>query len=686
MDFFVYYSLTSLGLSLKKFLFFTIIIFILLLNVSCRYGDDPEIKLTKWEYSIDQLQTTYTPIDNSQFSKLSKILTNRKGDIYLRTYFMVPKDLKNQKLKIFLGNIKIANEFYLNGNYIDHSGILGEKPFSNSGKASAYILPPSLYSDEKRNEIIIHIQVDGEGKMGEAPYISTERKIDRHLLIYDFFNTKMHMIISMVMFIISIMYFTVFSLRKQDKQYCSFALLNLFSSLFLVFFFFSEYPIISNSLFSYLLVQKIFRGISAILSSFFAVSFMRDYIGYNESLTRKIYRTALTIGPCFFLGFTQTMHDFFLYLGISYIATLLQMLYAVHFIIKSIKTKKKKVSELLIGFCPVLISLLITSLLILFDKKVYSIIIVFGWQAVIFTFLAMLIISFANMSNRVEFLNANLERLVQNRTEELTKSNTALEETNTHLKYEIERAEKEIELASFVQQSFYNIKLPEFKNYEVAYYNKPMAGVSGDLYDFYFSKDTLEGFGLFDVSGHGISSGLVTMLVKNIINDEFNKGKKLPLEEVMNITNDRIITQKGNVENYLTGVLARINGNNVDFVNAGHPNVILYKAKSHKLEIIKRGDAMESGIIGISGFPVTFECVSVPIEKGDTMLLYTDGVTETMNRNREEFGVERLKRTFLKGADLKLEEQIQNIVEEAKTFANRTKIADDITLVILKKK
>ena len=298
----------------------------------------------------------------------------------------------------------------------------------------------------------------------------------------------------------------------------------------------------------------------------------------------------------------------------------------------------------------------------------------------------MLIVSFASMSNRVEFLNANLEQLVQNRTDELTKSNTALEETNTHLKYEIERAEKEIELASFVQQSFYNVQLPDFKNYEVAYYNKPMAGVSGDLYDFYFSKDTLEGFGLFDVSGHGISSGLVTMLVKNIINDEFNKGKKLPLEEVMTITNERIIAKKGNVENYLTGVLARINGNNVDFVNAGHPNVIVLRAKTHTLDVIKRGELKESGIIGISGFPVTFECVSVPIEKGDIMLLYTDGVTETMNRNREEFGVERLKRTFLKGSDLKLQEQIEHIVEEAKTFANRTKIADDITLVMIKKK
>jgi sigma-B regulation protein RsbU (phosphoserine phosphatase) len=322
----------------------------------------------------------------------------------------------------------------------------------------------------------------------------------------------------------------------------------------------------------------------------------------------------------------------------------------------------------------------------LLNRKTYSLIIVFGWQIVIFTFLSILIVNFATMSNRVEFLNANLERLVQNRTEELTRSNTALEETNAHLKYEIERADKEIELASFVQQSFYNIKLPDFKNFEVAYYNKPMAGVSGDLYDFYFNKDVLEGFGLFDVSGHGISSGLVTMLVKNIINDEFNKGKKLPLEEVMTITNERIITQKGNVENYLTGVLGRINGNSVDFVNAGHPNVIHYIAKTKTLELIKRGDLKESGIIGISGFPVTFECVTVPLEKGDMLLLYTDGLTETMNRNREEFGIERLKRTFIKGTDLKIEEQIQNIVDEAKTFANRAKITDDITLLILKKK
>ena len=158
------------------------------------------------------------------------------------------------------------------------------------------------------------------------------------------------------------------------------------------------------------------------------------------------------------------------------------------------------------------------------------------------------------------------------------------------------------------------------------------------------------------------------------------------MNEVLYIINDRIITQKGNVENYLTGVLARIKGNDVEYVNAGHPNVIHYKSKENKLELIKRGSTNETGVIGIADFPVNFETVTVTAEKGDLFLLYTDGLVETMNRNREEFGLERLKRTFLKNSDLSIKEQIENIVDEARTFANRAKISDDITLVMVKKK
>ena len=670
---------------MKKFVYLFIISIFLSFLVSCGYNDDPEILLDSgWSYSTNQY--TWTPISVSQLPKLAKLLPRRKGEVYLKNSFTVPDELKDQQLMCFLGNVKIASEFFLNGSSIGTTGFFDPSPFSVGGRSSVYLLPEGLFDRDGKNEIVVRIYMDGEGRVSTVPFISTLRKITAKQQTYDFFNSKMHLICSCVMLIMSIMYFTVYNLRRAEKQYLSFGFMNLFSSLFLISLSVGEYPIIYQSAFSYLLYQKLFRGVAASLSSYFAVSFMRDFLDVHETLSRKVYRTAITIGPCFFLFFTKNMHDFFLYLGINYFAVLIHMLYAVRFVIVQIIHKNKKVLPLLLGFAPVLISIIITSIMILLKNETYSLIIVFGWQIVVFTFLAMLIINFATMTNRVDFLNANLEKLVQSRTEDLTRANTTLEETNSHLKFEIERADKEIELASYVQQSFYNMRLPDFKNFEVGYYNKPMAGVSGDLYDFYFTKDTLEGFGLFDVSGHGISSGLVTMLVKNIINDEFHKGKKLKLEDVMGIMNDRIIAQKGNVENYLTGVLARVTGNTIEFVNAGHPNVMHYKKKDNKIEIIKRGESSESSVIGIADFPVNFECVKIEIEKGDMLLLYTDGLTETMNRNREEFGVDRLRRTFLKNSDEPIAEQIQLIVEEAKTFANRAKITDDITLLILKKK
>ena len=90
----------------------------------------------------------------------------------------------------------------------------------------------------------------------------------------------------------------------------------------------------------------------------------------------------------------------------------------------------------------------------------------------------------------------------------------------------IQTMEKEISLAAFVQKSFTKNKLPKLKGFEVSYYSKAMAGVSGDMFDFYTNGNNLDGLGVFDVSGHGIASGLVTMLVRNIIQQEFYQNEE----------------------------------------------------------------------------------------------------------------------------------------------------------------
>ena len=676
---------SKMGKKIYRFYFIFIILCLTLLS-SCQKNEDTVIPLeTGWSYSVTGIHGTYIPFDIKDFSSIKKSLPLRKGSIYLKNNFSIPLELENKTLRCFMGNVKVASELYVNGNYIGSTGFFPPQIFSIGGRSTSYTIPYVLCNDYQ-NEIIFHIYVESEGKVYKKPFISTTSYVLEKEKSFDFVNSKLHIICSWVMFMIGIMYLGVFYLRRQDKEYLSFAMMNICSSLFLVSLCIGEYPIIYHIGFSYLWYEKIFRGIASLLSSYFAVSFMRDYIKHKESLSWRIFRSAITIGPCFFIAFSATMRDFFIMLGISYIATTIQMLYAFVMIFMNFKKNRKKILQLLFGFVPVLLSILITAIIYFATNDIFSLTIVMGWQLTDFIFLAMLIAFFVSQCNRVDFLNSNLEKLVQNRTEELTRANSSLEEINSHLKYEVERADKEIELASFVQKSFYSLHLPEFKNFEVAYYNQPMAGVSGDLYDFYFNKDTLDGFGLFDVSGHGISSGLVTMLVKNIINDEFNKGKKLALNDVLYTINDRIILQKGNVENYLTGVLARVKGNEIEFVNAGHPNVILLKANDNKLISIPRGNTDETGVIGIADFPVHFESVMQTVEKGDILLLYTDGLAETMNRNREEFGLERLSRTFLKFSDLPLEKQIENIVEEARIFANRAKPTDDITLLLLKKK
>ena len=559
---------------MKKKYLFTFIIPLLFLFASCS-KDSFKIELDKnWSYSITGMDGEYKPIDNKSFSKLASFLPGRKGHIFLKTTFYIPEEYKQETLKCFLGNIKIANDFFFNGNHLGRNGFFEPNPFSIGGRCSSYSLPPPLsnYNDVP-NEIIVHIYCDGEGQMDIEPFIGLQDNIKRYENRVDFINSKLQLTCSILLFFVGIIYLFLYSLRRSDKSNLSFGLLNIFSSLFLVVFCLGEYPIIFTNNYSYLLFQKLFRGISASVSTYFAVSFIRDFLGMTDSFSRKIYRTAITAGPCIFILFTQNMHDFFICLGITYILICVHIFYAVKLIIIAIKNKNKKLPVLIAGFSPVLISILVCIFLLIINKSFSSIIIILGWQLVILSFLCILLRDFANMSTEVEYLNANLENLVQNRTEELTKSNSALEEMNTHLKFEKERADKEIELASYVQQSFYNIQLPEFKNFEIAYYNKPMAGVSGDLFDFYYEKDVLNGFGIFDVSGHGISSGLVTMLVKNIIQQEFdNSPEIIPINFLKYIKISRtdidpnlvFYAPVSNIKNTLSSIIEGIEKNNVD--------------------------------------------------------------------------------------------------------------------------
>lgn len=250
-----------------------------------------------------------------------------------------------------------------------------------------------------------------------------------------------------------------------------------------------------------------------------------------------------------------------------------------------------------------------------------------------------------------------------------------------------EKMEKEINLASTVQQSFFKYEDTVFDEWSIVYYSKAMTGISGDLLDIFNEHSKLNGIGIFDVSGHGISSGLITMLIKNIIDQEFADGINDNLKTVVDRINVHYQKEKGNIENYLTGILCRINGNKVDFVNAGHSMPILYSAADNKTAFVQ-SDSKELayGAIGLTGIPYNFISHSIEMASGDELVLFTDGATDALNIENKPYGKERFINSINRNSERPLTTQINCIVSDISNYSHDMPQQDDISIIILKKK
>lgn len=246
--------------------------------------------------------------------------------------------------------------------------------------------------------------------------------------------------------------------------------------------------------------------------------------------------------------------------------------------------------------------------------------------------------------------------------------------------------ENEIKLASFVQHSFYNKDVTNLHGYEIRFYNKPMAGVSGDMYDFYISDNHLRGLSLFDVSGHGIASGLVTMLVRNIIQQEFDKSPDRSLAEIAKTIDYRFRAEKGGIENFMTGIILRVEDNNIEIVNAGHPKPVIYKASRDDLFFFDEDSNYGSTVIGLNNFDPFFNSTKFRLDAGDELILYTDGITEAIDSNRKQFGKQRLMDSIIKAVRLDMDEQIPSIIKDYELYTKNQVPSDDISFVVIKKK
>lgn len=289
----------------------------------------------------------------------------------------------------------------------------------------------------------------------------------------------------------------------------------------------------------------------------------------------------------------------------------------------------------------------------------------------------------------------NLEEKVKIRTREL-------EEANDELREYQRTAERDMLMAVNVQQNLIPKEIKD-DSWDIAVTYKPMSGVSGDFYDFYERDGKLLGVSLFDVSGHGIASGLITVLAKPVVMRVFTKMRKSKLSQVMRVINSHLVQELEPVDNYLTGLLLRFDGKNVEYVNAGHTDVI-HIAKDGTARPIDRNDVAWKGMfLGIEGMDSDYKVLKFALKKGEALILYSDCLLEASN-GRQEYGMQgvldNLAEAFALGSDPEgsskrpspaakewsAQGYLDHILKGFYDFVEDNEIKDDLTALVVKRK
>ncbi len=243
---------------------------------------------------------------------------------------------------------------------------------------------------------------------------------------------------------------------------------------------------------------------------------------------------------------------------------------------------------------------------------------------------------------------------------------------------EKQKMEEDLQIAREIQQNLFPSAPPKLKNFEIAVLNIPSRQVGGDYYDLInlANKDFL--FSIADVSGKGVPASLLMANLQAFIKTLSKRG--IPnISESTGVINDLVSenTIMGNFITFFWGLI-KDEERKLTYVNAGHNPPLLIRSG----EIIK----LKAGgmILGLMETMIPYESESLTFEPGDALVLFTDGITEAMNKKKEEFSDERLEKLAVNSADKSARDILEIIRREVVKFVDGAEQSDDITLMVIK--
>jgi len=240
---------------------------------------------------------------------------------------------------------------------------------------------------------------------------------------------------------------------------------------------------------------------------------------------------------------------------------------------------------------------------------------------------------------------------------------------------ERQRLEQEINIARDIQQALLPRSFKDFPQLDVSGCNFPCLSVGGDYFDVFPMGDGRTAFLIADVSGKGLGAAMLTTMLQGALS-----GLTLGAEpaRVFNHIN-RYLCNHAEVGRYATMFFGAMDTQgHLEFINAGHPSPFLIRGGQAEAPFTE--GSYPVGLVPEAEYTAT--CLK--LEPGDTLVLFSDGVTEAMDPEDEMFGMNRLSEVLKDKHDVSLEHLQKCVLESVENFVRGARQADDLTLLLVR--
>ena len=248
-------------------------------------------------------------------------------------------------------------------------------------------------------------------------------------------------------------------------------------------------------------------------------------------------------------------------------------------------------------------------------------------------------------------------------------------------KEERHQLESELELAQDVQKTLLPQEVPKIPGLEIAAFSRPAQIVGGDYFDFVDFSNGLHGLAIADVAGHGVSASLHMASIQALLLTLVPVNKS-PAEVMGQL--HKLFIHNIRFETFVTFFIGAFDSSTktLTFSNAGHlPPLVLRNNKSKKESVeMLRPTGAAIGLVEKAEFAEK----TIELQKEDLLVLYTDGITEAVDLQNQEFGRERLTVLSRQVNTLPVKEIVQEIRQALEEFSEGKPLADDTTLVVCK--